>query len=172
VGENDGAVMGIVMSMILVLEDDPANLQVFTALLWAKGEYVLEASTAREALDAARRNGELNLLVSDVALKGDEMSGAEVATILLDSQEKLPIVFVTGTPLDLWDEPDRRKLNALRLRTDVAVLEKPFMPSAFESAVATMLHEAPATHKFRAASAPKMAAAGINARLTNGPERT
>src|SRR3954452_3961782 len=132
------------MSTIVVLEDDPANLKVFAALLWSKGYYVLEASTAREALDAARRNGRPDLLVSDVALKGDEMSGAEVATILLDKQGKLPIMFVTGTPLDLWDDPDRRKLNALRSKTAVAVLEKPFMPSAFESVIRNLMHEAAA----------------------------
>src|SRR5689334_22055511 len=126
------------MSTILVLEDDPANLQVFAALLWSNGHYVLEASTAREALDAARRNGHPDLLVSDVALKGDnDMSGTDVATALLGSHGRLPIVFVSGTPVDLWEEPDRRKLNALRSTTPVAILEKPFMPAAFEATVAS-----------------------------------
>jgi CheY-like chemotaxis protein len=146
------------MSTILVLEDDSANLQILAALLWSKGHYVLEASTAREALDAARRKG-LDLLVSDVALKGDAMSGTQVAAFLLDRQGKMPIVFVTGTPLDLWDEPDRRQLDALRSTTPVAVLEKPFMPSTFESTVASLLREADSGGMFPAAiSAPNLVA--------------
>jgi CheY-like chemotaxis protein len=130
------------MYTILVLEDDAANLRIFTALLWAKGHHVLEASTAKEAIEAALRNGRPDLLVSDVALKGEELSGTDVAAALLDRYGSLPTIFVTGTPLDLWDESDRRKLNAIRLRTTVAVLEKPFMPSAFEATVANLVREA------------------------------
>src|SRR5689334_19431342 len=120
---------------VLILEDDLANLQVFAALLGSKGHQVVEASTARDALDAVRREGQFDLLVSDVALKGDEMSGTEVATALLDSNRRLPIVFVTGTPVDLWDEPDAQNLRMLRSKAPVAVLEKPFVPSTFLSAV-------------------------------------
>ena len=127
------------MKNILVLEDDPANLQAFAALLWSKGRDVIEASTSREALDAARRKGRLDLLVSDVALKGDQMSGTEVAVDLLDGYGNLPIVFVTGTPMDQWEQSDRENLRALRLRSRVAILEKPFMPSAFESTVERLL---------------------------------
>ena len=127
------------MKNILVLEDDATNLQVFAALLWSNGHNVVEASTAGEALDAARREERLDLLVSGVGLKGDQMSGTEVATALLDIYGSLPIVFVTGTPLDDWDEPDRENLSALSLRTATAILEKPFMPLAFESTVERLL---------------------------------
>ena len=67
------------------------------------------------------------------------MSGTEVATALLNGYGNLPIVFVIGTPLDLWDKLDRENLRALRLRTSVAILEKPFMPLAFESTVERLL---------------------------------
>ena len=127
------------MKNILVLEDDPANLQVFAALLWSKGHDVIEASTSREALEAARRKERLDLLVSDVALKGDQMSGTEVATTLLDSYGNMPVVFVTGTPWDLWGEADRESLRALRSRGRIAILEKPFMPATFESTVERLL---------------------------------
>jgi hypothetical protein len=43
--------------------------------------------------------------------------------------------------LDLWDEPDRQSLRALRSKSRVAILEKPFMPSAFESTVESLLQE-------------------------------
>ncbi len=127
------------MKSILVLEDDPANLQMFAALLWSKGHRVIEASTAREALDAAQREERLDLLVSDLVLFGDQMSGTGVATAVLDSHGNLPIMFVTGTPLDLWDPPDRQNLRVLLSKACVEVLEKPFKVSAFDSAVQRLL---------------------------------
>ena len=152
------------MKNILVLEDDPANLQVFVALLWSKGHNVLEASTAREALVAARREERLNLLVSDVALKGDPMSGTEVATVLVDGQGVLPIIFVTGTPLEFWDESDRQNLRALRLGNSVVILEKPFMPLAFQSTVDSLLRQTDIITNGSHAASAKMFATGSNAR--------
>ena len=121
-----------------------------------RGMLSLKHPTAREALDAARREERLDLLVTDVGLKGDQMTGTEVATVLLDSHRNLPILFVTGTPLDSWEEPDRQNLRALRSKSRVAFLEKPFMPSAFESAVESLLQESAAAELsagFPAASA-------------------
>jgi CheY-like chemotaxis protein len=129
------------MKNVLVLEDDAANLQIFAALLWSKGHVVVEASTAREALDAARREDRLDLLVSDVGLKGDQMSGTEVAAALRGSYGNLPILFVTGTPLDFWEKADRQILLVLQSKSRVGILEKPFMPAAFESSVETLLNE-------------------------------
>jgi CheY-like chemotaxis protein len=121
------------MKNILVLEDDPANLQIFAAPLWSKGYNVLEAGTAREALDAAQRTQKLDLFVSDVGLKWDDLSGT-----LTKKYGALPIVFVTGTPLDSWDERDRKNLRLLS-PTCAEVLEKPFLPRLFEATVARML---------------------------------
>ncbi len=133
------------MKNILVLEDDAANLQAFAALLWSKGHDVVAAFTAREALDYALRKERLDLLISDLELTGDQMTGTEVATAVLDIHGNLPILFVTGTPFDLWDEPDRQNLRALRSKHCVEILEKPFMPLAFESAVESLLQENAAT---------------------------
>jgi hypothetical protein len=69
------------------------------------------------------------------------MSGTEVAAAVLHRHENLPILFVTGTPLDLWDRLDRQNLRMLRSTNRVAILEKPFAASAFQSAVAGMLQE-------------------------------
>jgi CheY-like chemotaxis protein len=161
------------MKNILVVEDDPANLQIFVALLWSKGHDVVEASTAHEALDAARRKERLDLLVSDIELKGDQMTGTEVATALLDIRGILPIIFVTGTPLDLWDEADRQNLRELRSKSRVAILEKPFMPLVFESAVDSLLEGADLSAGFPAAIvAPNMLATGIKARPISGPARS
>ena len=65
------------MKNVLILEDDPANLQIFAALLWSKGHKVFEATTAEEALKAGDRDQRLDLFVSDVLLKGSR-SGVQV----------------------------------------------------------------------------------------------
>jgi CheY-like chemotaxis protein len=131
------------MKEILVSRRRSANLQVCAALLWSKGYDVVAAFTAREALNGARRKKRLDLLVSDLELKGDQMTGTEVATAVLDIHGNVPHLFVTGTLLESWDEPDRQKLRALRSKTCVAVLEKPFMPLAFESAVEGLCRRTP-----------------------------
>lgn len=126
------------MKNILVLEDDPSNLEIFTTILWSNGYTVLEASTSEEAFDAATRQPVIDLFVSDVSLKGENVSGTEVAVALAQKRDSLPVVFVTGTPLSSWMERDRRNLRRL-LSAGVEVLEKPFMPRIFEMAVKRLL---------------------------------
>src|SRR5689334_5793605 len=99
---------------ILVLEDDLANLEVFAAILWANGFNVIEAKTSREALDAVEREHlPVDLLVSDVSLKGDAPSGTDVAAAISDNRKNLPILFVTGTAVEEWNEHDRQNLRLL-----------------------------------------------------------
>ena len=126
------------MKNILVLEDDRSNLQIFTAILWSNGYGVLEATTSQEAFDAAKRQPNIDLFVSDVGLKGENVSGTEVAVALAQSRDNLPVVFVSGTPLSSWIERDRRNLRLL-LSAGVEVLEKPFMLRVFEKAVERLL---------------------------------
>jgi two-component system cell cycle response regulator CpdR len=126
------------MKNILVLEDDRSNLEIFTAILWSNGYSVLEATTSREAFDAAKRQPNIDLFVSDVGLKSESVSGTEVAVALAQNRDSLPVVFVTGTPLSSWIERDRRNLRLL-LSAGVEVLEKPFMLRVFERAVARLL---------------------------------
>ena len=125
------------MKNILVLDDDASNLQVFAAILWSNGYNVLEASTAQEAFGAAQRTQPIDLVVTDVGLRGD-VSGTEVAAELARNHDGLPVVFVTGTPFDLWDETDRQNFQGLR-SSAVAILEKPFSPTAFAATVEQLL---------------------------------
>ena len=126
------------MKNILVLEDDRSNLEIFTTILCSSGYSVLEATTSQEAFDAAQRQPKIDLFVSDVGLKGENVSGTAVAVALAQSCDSLPVVFVTGTPLSSWIESDRQNLRLL-LSAGVEVLEKPFMPRVFERAVERLL---------------------------------
>src|SRR5689334_24392039 len=94
------------MQTILVLEDDLSNLQVYTAILSSKGYHVLEASTAEEAIQAARRHAyPIHLVVADIGLRG-ATSGTDAALQLAVLHRSVPVLFVTGLPVCDWPEPD------------------------------------------------------------------
>ncbi len=76
---------------ILVVDDDPDNLEGIRLLLEMSGYVVDIAETGREAIEKARRNG------ADVALldwRLPDMSGHEVAEVLRRERAPLPILLV------------------------------------------------------------------------------
>ena len=92
------------MKTVLVLEDDPSNMQAFSALLWSMGYRVLEATTGKEAIEAGRpQYGSIDLLLADVDVP--ERSGTEVALELIKSHPAISVLFVSGTPMYAWS-PD------------------------------------------------------------------
>ena len=125
------------MKTILVLEDDPSNLQVFCALLWSTGYNVLEAATGEEAIEVGNHHsGSIDLFISDVATP--KPSGTDVAVELLKSRPTMPILFVSGTPMYAWAESDL--CNFQKLPPDRAdFLEKPFRASALLHKVSGLL---------------------------------
>ena len=110
------------MKNILVLEDDPANLHIFAALLRRKGHNVFEATTAEEALKAGDQDQHLDLFVSDVFLPG-AISGVQVAVALAEQRKDLPVLFVSGSPPELWDKHDQEILRQFTPGS-VTILEK------------------------------------------------
>jgi CheY-like chemotaxis protein len=125
------------MKTILVLEDDPSNLQVFCTLLWSIGYNVLEATTGEEAIELGNHHsGSIDLFISDVAVP--KPSGTDVAVELLKSHPTMPILFVSGTPMYAWDECDL--CNFQRLPPDhTDFLEKPFRASVLLDKVSGLL---------------------------------
>jgi CheY-like chemotaxis protein len=125
------------MKTILVLEDDPGNMQAFSALLWSTGYRVWEATTGEEALVVGNHHeGPIDLLLSDVAVPGP--SGTVVALELIKSYPAMGILFVSGTPIHAWGRNDLE--NFRQLPSDRAdFLEKPFRPSALLDKVDEMI---------------------------------
>ena len=125
------------MKTILVLDDDPSNLQVFCTLLWSIGYNVLEATTGEEAIEFGKRHsGSIDLFISDVAVP--KPSGTEVAVELLKSHPAMPILFVSGAPMYAWDGRDLRNVQQLPPdRTEF--LEKPFRASVLLGKVRGLL---------------------------------
>jgi two-component system cell cycle sensor histidine kinase/response regulator CckA len=127
------------MKTILALEDDPGNMQAFRAVLSSMGYRVLEATTGREALEISNKQYEpfnINLFLSDISLP--DLSGTEVALLLIQRQSDLPILFVSGTPIDHWAERDRRNFRQLS-SGPVDFLEKPFRASTLQTKVESLM---------------------------------
>jgi len=79
--------------LVLVVDDDPAILQVLTARLEAAGFRVLAAASAEEALDLALERPP-DLVVSDLRLPG--LSGQELFLALHRRRPGLPVVLLTA----------------------------------------------------------------------------
>src|SRR5689334_17265231 len=93
------------MRTVLVLEDDPSNMQIFSALLWSAGYKVLEATSGNEAIQYGKGSSEtIDLLLSDIMVP--DCSGTEVALELTKSNERLATLFISGTPISGWDTKD------------------------------------------------------------------
>lgn len=110
------------MKSVLVLEDEFTILKLMRSLL--KQYAVIEASTAECALLAfAEANRKIDLLIADVTLP--ESSGVEVALLLRAESPALPVVLMSGYPVDDWAARDFEDLEQLG-RSSLIVLQKPF----------------------------------------------
>lgn len=127
------------MKTILVSEDDLRNMQVFCAILNSMGYRVLEATTGKEAIEISNKYYEpISLFVSDMSLPEPDLSGAEVALRLIQLQPDLPILFLSGTPIDDWPETDQRNFRQFSPGS-VEFLEKPFHASTLKTKVESLL---------------------------------
>jgi PAS domain S-box-containing protein len=80
---------------ILLVEDDPAILELTTQMLEMQGYTVLAASTPGEAMRLAREHsGETHLLMTDVVMP--EMNGRDLAKNLLSLYPHLKRLFMSG----------------------------------------------------------------------------
>src|SRR5258708_20578827 len=97
------------------------------------GYTVLEAATGKKAIDTCKRQDRpVDLLISDLDLP--DLSGTEVALAVSKANPKLPILFVSANPMNLWSRRDRcnfrRSPSAL-----VHFLENPFRLATFQSKI-------------------------------------
>jgi two-component system cell cycle response regulator len=108
---------------ILIIEDNPANLELMTYLLSAYGHTVLYAENGVDGLKAARRDGP-DLIICDVQLP--EMDGYEVARHVKSDAGLRNIPLVAVTALAMVGDRDRM----LAARFD-GYLAKPINPDTF-----------------------------------------
>jgi two-component system, cell cycle sensor histidine kinase and response regulator CckA len=124
---------------ILLLDDEPAVLQIAAMILRAAGEWkVLEASSLQEAINHARSH--IDLVIADVCV--DEQAPSAVVRQLRMFYPHVPVLFMSGYPED--------QLRGDGLITEgAAFLAKPFSP---DSLLRSVRAEIAGPFTFRAAS--------------------
>jgi two-component system, cell cycle sensor histidine kinase and response regulator CckA len=118
---------------ILLVEDDPAVRMLARRVLEAHGYRVLEAADGVEAIELAKQQGPIHLLIADVIMP--HMSGQEVASAVAAVAPGIRTLYVSGYTA-----------NAIARRgvidPTVPFLEKPFTPGSLASRVREVLDAA------------------------------
>jgi CheY-like chemotaxis protein len=128
---------GAHMPTALVIDDDTSNSEAIAHVLGYNGYDVL---TTVDPAEAARycRDFNLDVVLADIILRSHQ-SGTDIATSLRQACPDIPVLFVSGTPLEGWSRKDFANLEAL-LPGRVAFLMKPFTAKALVEAVAKLIH--------------------------------
>jgi CheY-like chemotaxis protein len=108
--------------VVLVIDDDPLVLTNMAAMLDDLGHKVFEASSARQALEILRREGEVQLVITDQAMPN--MTGLGLIKEIRDGWPELPVILATGFA-ELPSGTDPRQLT----------LAKPFFQKDLARAV-------------------------------------
>ena len=130
------------MKNILVLDDEFNLLNLVCRLLQRHGYRTIQTSKAEETMDLA--NDELrqvDLFVVDVCLAAG--SGIEVAVALRADFPTLPILLISGYPINGWSARDSILFKQLPAGF-VRILQKPFTPQALVAIIGEMLGLEPA----------------------------
>jgi signal transduction histidine kinase/ActR/RegA family two-component response regulator len=107
---------------ILVVEDQDEVRALTRRVLESRGYTVLHAPNGRAALEAARTHaGPIHLLVTDVIMP--EMSGRDVATLLVQARPQLKVLYISGYTND---SIARHGV----LEPGIVLLQKPFTAEA------------------------------------------
>jgi DNA-binding NtrC family response regulator len=114
----------MVRPIVIVLEDDEISMSVFRNTLQFGGYECIEASRLEQAVrQCLDHSGTVKALIADLVLPN--CRGTEVALELAKIKPGLPVLFVSGTPIEVWEQADLENARALP-RGSYTFLEKPF----------------------------------------------
>jgi PAS domain S-box-containing protein len=123
--------------VILVVDDDALVLLNTVAMLEDLGHTVLEATSGKEALDIIRREGGVDIVITDQAMP--QMTGSDLAAAITTERPDLPIILATGYA-ELPPGTDK----------GLPKLSKPFRQHQLEDVIQKVLApEAPRVRSFR-----------------------
>src|SRR6266576_4948508 len=117
---------GLFVEPILILDDNVAILGCIGDMLRFENYSVLEASTGLQAIEISRNCGPLSLFVTDVSLP--DGSGIDIALRLVALYPELPVLVISGNPMDWWASKDVSNFSRFP-QNNVDFLEKPFSAS-------------------------------------------
>jgi len=93
----DGASSKItVMSTVLIVEDDFAILFVAESTLRIEGYETVAAATRKDALAILRSDQEVDVLFTDINLRGEKRAGLELAEKAVELRPDLGVLYTTG----------------------------------------------------------------------------
>jgi CheY-like chemotaxis protein len=118
---------------ILVVEDEPDLRAYTTEALCDLGYRVLEAADGREALEIVHKHPEIQLLFTDVVLRGG-MNGRAIADEVARCRPGLPVLFTTGYTSNAI-------VHHGRLDPGMHLIGKPFTYAELAAKVRSMLDE-------------------------------
>ena len=145
------------MERLLILDDDPANLQGIGDVLRSERYLVVEASNGLQAMEQEKTSGPISLLVADMDLSSS--SGTEIAMKLVALHPSLPVLFISGTPRMWWTRQNVSNFEQFA-PAHVDFLEKPFSVSQLLIRIRNLIRGAGAlTSQWRALDVPSSHAA-------------
>ena len=84
------------MATVLIVEDDFAILFVAESSLRIEGYETLAAATRKDALAILRSAQEVDVLFTDINLRGDKHAGLDLAEKAVELQPNLSVLYTTG----------------------------------------------------------------------------
>ena len=114
---------------ILVVEDDTPVRELLVRVLQDGGYLVAAAKNGQEALDLADHQSSLDLLITDLAMRG--MNGIEVAKKLLEKRPNLKVIITSSF------RPEQFGTEELPFAAEF--IEKPWAPGEMLDRVAEVL---------------------------------
>ena len=120
---------------VLVVDDEPTDLEMLHDTLASAGYAVITAANGRDAIAAVERSGgHIDLVVTDVAMA--PMNGCELAHRLTTADPGIRVIFVSGYSGALAYKFEDQPV------TFTAFLQKPFEPKQLLSMVEQVLQPA------------------------------
>ena len=127
------------LAKILIVDDDSAVQMTIRLLLERAGHSVVVAGDGRRGL-ATFEAGDFDLLFLDIFMPG--MDGLETMRMIHQQQPLLPIIVISGRPIDPDPAAGPDFLTMATKLGAVSSLQKPFKPAALLAAVAGCLEAA------------------------------
>jgi len=140
---------------ILLVDDDPIVAASTSAMLEDLGHSIVEADSARRALEVLRSDGAIDAVITDHAMPGT--SGTELAAQVRREWPHLPVGLISGYT-ELSGE----------LRTDLPRLAKPYRQEQLADLLATLVHGESAG---QAVSGQAVSGQAVSGQAVHGQER-
>ena len=116
---------------VLVVDDEDDLLEIASTYLKDMGHVALKANNAGIALDIARLETDLDLVITDVLMPG-EMNGVQLAQRLREQSPGIKIIYSSGFPADALAERGG-------ILSEGPILRKPYQREEFEKILRQIL---------------------------------